>query len=85
MTGAVALVARAAFRADAGYVTICAPAESVPVMEELVVEAVKRPLEQVDEAVARANALALGPGLGRDKEARSSYAASRRGRAAGGR
>ena len=66
MTGAVALAARAALRADAGYVTICAPAESVPVIEELVVEAVKRPLEQVDEAVARADALALGPGLGRD-------------------
>ena len=66
MTGAAALAARAAFRADAGYVTICAPAESVPVLEELVVEAVKRPLEQVDEAAARADALALGPGLGRD-------------------
>jgi NAD(P)H-hydrate epimerase len=65
MTGAAALTARAAFRADAGYVTICAPAESVPVLEELVVEAVKRPLEQVDEAAARANALAIGPGLGR--------------------
>ena len=66
MTGAAALAARAAFRADAGYVTICAPEESVPVLEELVVEAVKRPLEQVDEAAARADALALGPGLGRD-------------------
>jgi ADP-dependent NAD(P)H-hydrate dehydratase / NAD(P)H-hydrate epimerase len=66
MTGAAALAARAAFRADAGYVTICAPAESVPVLEGLVVEAVKRPLEQVDEAVEKANALALGPGLGRN-------------------
>ncbi len=68
MTGAAALAARAAFRADAGYVTICAPAESVPALEELVVEAVKRPLEQVDEAAVRANALALGPGLGRDNK-----------------
>jgi NAD(P)H-hydrate epimerase len=68
MTGAVALAARAAFRADAGYVTICAPAESVPVIEELVVEAVKRPLEQVDEAAERADALAIGPGLGRDNK-----------------
>ena len=70
MTGAAALAARAAFRADAGYVTVCVPEESVPVMEELVVEAVKRPLQQVDEAAARADALALGPGLGRDKEAK---------------
>jgi len=65
MTGAAALAARAAFRADAGYVTICAPEESVPVLEELVTEAVKRPLQQVDEAAARADALAIGPGLGR--------------------
>ena len=40
MTGAAALAARAAFRADAGYVTICAPEDSVPALEELVVEAV---------------------------------------------
>src|SRR4029077_10648865 len=68
MTGAPALAARAAFRADAGYVTIAAPEESIPAIEELVVEAVKRPLEQVDEAAARADALALGPGLGRDNK-----------------
>jgi NAD(P)H-hydrate epimerase len=68
MTGAAALCARAALRADAGYVTICAPAESVPVIEELVVEAVKRPLEEVFAAAEKADALALGPGLGRDPE-----------------
>ena len=68
MTGAAALAARAAFRADAGYVTIAAPEESLPVLEELVVEAVKRPLEDVFEAVGRAGALALGPGLGRSDE-----------------
>ncbi len=67
MTGAAALTARAAFRADAGYVAIAAPEESLPVLETLVVEAVKRPLEDVFEAAKRARALALGPGLGRDK------------------
>ena len=46
MTGAPALAARAALRADAGYVTIAAPAESLPVLETLVLEAVKRPLER---------------------------------------
>ncbi len=71
MTGAAALAARAALRADAGYVTICAPEESLPVLETLVLEAVKRPLQQVDEAAARAGALAVGPGLGRDKEAKA--------------
>jgi hydroxyethylthiazole kinase-like uncharacterized protein yjeF len=71
MTGAAALAARAAFRADAGYVTVAAPAESIPVLETLVLEAVKRPLADVFDAVGRAGALALGPGLGRGDEARA--------------
>jgi NAD(P)H-hydrate epimerase len=70
MTGAAALAARAAFRADAGYVTIAAPAESLPVLETLVLEAVKRPLEEALEAAQRAKALAVGPGLGRGGEAK---------------
>jgi len=71
MTGAAALASRAALRADAGYVTIAAPAESLPVFETLVLEAVKRPLEDVFEVVGRARALAVGPGLGRDEESRA--------------
>jgi ADP-dependent NAD(P)H-hydrate dehydratase / NAD(P)H-hydrate epimerase len=71
MTGAAALAARAAFRADAGYVTIAAPAESLPVLETLVLEAVKRPLEQAFEVAAKAKALAVGPGLGRGEEAKA--------------
>jgi hydroxyethylthiazole kinase-like uncharacterized protein yjeF len=71
MTGAATLTAKAAFRADAGYVAIAAPSGSLPVLETLVVEAVKRPLEQALEAAGRADALALGPGLGRDDEARA--------------
>jgi ADP-dependent NAD(P)H-hydrate dehydratase / NAD(P)H-hydrate epimerase len=70
MTGAPALAARAALRADAGYVTICAPEDSIPVLETLVLEAVKRPLEDVFEAAAKASALAIGPGLGRGPEAK---------------
>jgi ADP-dependent NAD(P)H-hydrate dehydratase / NAD(P)H-hydrate epimerase len=68
LTGAPALAARAALRADAGYVTIAAPAESLPVLETLVLEAVKRPLDDLFEAVAKAKALAVGPGLGREEE-----------------
>src|SRR6266516_1706953 len=71
MTGAPALAARAALRADVGYVTIAAPAESLPVLETLVLEAVKRPLEDVFAAAAKAKALAVGPGLGREKEAKA--------------
>jgi ADP-dependent NAD(P)H-hydrate dehydratase / NAD(P)H-hydrate epimerase len=67
-TGAAALAARAAFRADAGYVAIAAPAEALPTLETLVVEAVKRPLEDAAAAAGRASALALGPGLGRDQK-----------------
>src|SRR4051795_6614231 len=70
MTGAPALAARAALRADVGYVTIAAPPESIPVLETLVLEAVKRPLEDVFEAAAKASALAVGPGLGRGKDAK---------------
>jgi NAD(P)H-hydrate epimerase len=66
-TGAAALAARAALRADAGYVAIAAPADALPTIETLVVEAVKRPLEAVFDAADRASALALGPGLGRDQ------------------
>ena len=71
MTGAVSLAAEAAFRADAGYVTVCAPRESLPVVEGRLLEAVKRPLEEVMDATARSGALALGPGLGRDESAKS--------------
>jgi NAD(P)H-hydrate epimerase len=68
MSGAAALASRAAFRADAGYVAIAAPAASLPTLETLVLEAVKRPLEQAFEAAERATALAIGPGLGRGDE-----------------
>ncbi|MER3409535.1 MAG: NAD(P)H-hydrate dehydratase [Thermoleophilia bacterium] len=71
MTGAAALAAEAAFRADAGYVAVAAPAESLPVLQALIVEAVKRPLEEAETAAKRAGALALGPGLGRDEERRA--------------
>ena len=71
MTGAAALAAKAAFRADAGYVAVAAPADSIPILETLVLEAVKRPLDDVFDAAARAGALAIGPGLGRGDEQRA--------------
>jgi ADP-dependent NAD(P)H-hydrate dehydratase / NAD(P)H-hydrate epimerase len=67
MTGAVCLTAEAAFRADAGYVTVTAPPEALPVIEARLLEAVKRPLDDVWDAVERAGALAIGPGLGRGR------------------
>jgi NAD(P)H-hydrate epimerase len=71
MTGAAALAARAAFRADAGYVALAVPEESLAVVETLVLEAVKTgwredsALETIAGLAERAGALALGPGLGR--------------------
>jgi ADP-dependent NAD(P)H-hydrate dehydratase / NAD(P)H-hydrate epimerase len=71
MTGAAALTARAAFRADAGYVALAVPEESLPVVETLVLEAVKTgwsddsALETIAGLAERAGALAIGPGLGR--------------------
>jgi hydroxyethylthiazole kinase-like uncharacterized protein yjeF len=71
LTGAACLAAEAAFRADAGYVAVAAPRESLPVLEGRLLEAVKRPLEDVFELTERAGALAIGPGLGRGPERRA--------------
>jgi ADP-dependent NAD(P)H-hydrate dehydratase / NAD(P)H-hydrate epimerase len=77
MTGAAVLTAGAALRADAGYVTLAVPRESLAVAETLALEPVKRgfdwaeALEQLAADLGRATALAVGPGLGRSPEARS--------------
>jgi ADP-dependent NAD(P)H-hydrate dehydratase / NAD(P)H-hydrate epimerase len=68
MTGALCLAAEAAFRADAGYVAVATERESLPVVEARLLEAVKRPLDDVLEAAERASALAIGPGLGRSAD-----------------
>jgi NAD(P)H-hydrate epimerase len=68
MTGALCLAAEAAFRADAGYVAVATAREALSVVEARLLEAVKRPLDEVDEAAQRASALAIGPGLGRGKD-----------------
>ncbi len=72
MTGAVCLAAAAALRADAGYVTVAVPREVLDVVEARLVEPVKlgfervAALEQILAVEGRADALALGPGLGRE-------------------
>src|SRR5690349_8167439 len=78
MTGAAMLTALAAFRADAGYVTVGVPESTLPVFESGLLEAVKRPLPEdssgrllpraadaILDAAERADAVAIGPGLGR--------------------
>src|SRR5712691_7266669 len=73
LTGAPSLAALAAMRADAGYVTVAAPASSLPVLEQRLLEAVKRPLpddgglvaegaaDAVLELAQKASPVALGP------------------------
>ncbi len=77
MTGAAVLTATAALRADAGYVTLAVPRESLAVAETLALEPVKRgfdwsdALEQLAADLGRSSAMAIGPGLGRSPEART--------------
>jgi ADP-dependent NAD(P)H-hydrate dehydratase / NAD(P)H-hydrate epimerase len=72
LTGAPSLTAMAALRADAGYVTLAAPEETLPVFEQRLLEVVKRPLpDDLTELAAKASSLAIGPGLGRSDTARA--------------
>jgi NAD(P)H-hydrate epimerase len=69
LTGAACLCARAAFRADAGYVAVAVPERSLPVVEAQLLEAVKVTWDEAVDVAAKAGALAIGPGLGRTPEA----------------
>ena len=71
MTGAACLAAEAAFRADAGYVAVAVPEESLPVVEAKLLEPVKLTWADAREAATKARALAIGPGLGRDAAAKA--------------
>jgi hydroxyethylthiazole kinase-like uncharacterized protein yjeF len=83
LTGALSLTAEAALRAGAGYVIVCAPEAVNRVLEQRLVEPVTRALVSdedglltpaaADDIVAqagRADAVALGPGLGRSEGTR---------------
>jgi len=74
-TGAPVLAGMAALRADAGYVTVAVPRSCLAIVEVLALEPVKRGFdwEDAEETIMaeaeRADAVALGPGLGRSVEA----------------
>jgi NAD(P)H-hydrate epimerase len=82
LTGAPSLTAEAALRAGAGIVTACVPASLNVVFEQRLVEVMTRPCPDEDgrltaaaaeailELAARADAVALGPGLGRSEGTR---------------
>jgi NAD(P)H-hydrate epimerase len=71
MTGAACLTAMASLRADAGYVTLAVPRESLATVEAIALEPVKvgwdekDAVETIIDAAGRSKAVALGPGLGR--------------------
>jgi ADP-dependent NAD(P)H-hydrate dehydratase / NAD(P)H-hydrate epimerase len=71
LTGAVCLAAEAAFRADAGYVAVAVPEQSLAIVETKLLESVKLTWGSVFEAAAKAGAVAVGPGLGRTPDAKS--------------
>jgi hydroxyethylthiazole kinase-like uncharacterized protein yjeF len=83
LTGAPSLTAEAALRAGAGYVAACVPASLNDVFEQRLVEVVTRPCPDEDgvmkieaadvvlEAAERADAIALGPGIGRRDDVRA--------------
>lgn len=70
-TGAVRLAATAALRADAGYVAVAVPPESLAVVETTLLEPVKATWDRVEELAPRFGAVAIGPGLGRSDAARA--------------
>ena len=67
--GAPLMTALAALRASAGVAWIAAPKEAVPALEGRVPEIMVRALPDALDLLARADAVALGPGLGRSDEA----------------
>ncbi|HUQ22938.1 MAG TPA: NAD(P)H-hydrate dehydratase [Gaiellaceae bacterium] len=69
MTGAVCLAAEAALRADAGYVAVAVPERSLGIVETRLLEPVKVTWASALDAAAKARAIAIGPGLGREPEA----------------
>lgn len=81
LTGAPCMASESAMRAGAGYVTACVPSSLNLIFESRLLEVMTVPLpdvggslqargvEQVLERADRADALVLGPGLGRTEEA----------------
>ncbi len=68
-SGAPLMAALAALRASAGIVWVATPPDAARILEARVPEIMVRPLPGALELLERADAVALGPGLGRTPEA----------------
>ncbi len=89
LSGAPAMAALAAMRAGAGYVTACVPESLREILDTQLMEVMTRGLPEelgaltpeglsgAMEQIERADALALGPGLGRDPSSASFARAAR--------
>lgn len=64
MAGAACLCANAALRGGAGLVTVCCPAEILPIVQGLAPCATCKTPDQLDAAIIGKAAIGVGPGLG---------------------
>lgn len=69
MAGAAVLSARAAYRIGAGMVKVITPEENRVILQEAVPEALLGTPADLEESLGWADVVALGPGLGKDREA----------------
>lgn len=69
MAGAAILAARAAYRIGAGMVKVISDSENRPIIQQAIPEALFGTKEDLEESLSWADVVAIGPGLGKTKEA----------------
>lgn len=70
MAGAAVLAAKAAYRAGAGMVKVITPSQNRVILQETVPEALSGTAEDLRESLKWADAVAVGPGIGKSEEAK---------------
>lgn len=73
MAGAAVLAAKAAYRAGAGMVKVITPPENRIIIQETVPEALLGTAEDLEESLKWADVVAIGPGIGKSKEAKEAF------------
>lgn len=70
MAGAAVLCAKAAYRAGAGMVKVLTPDENRIILQETVPEALLGTYENLEESLAWADVIGIGPGMGTNEKSR---------------